>query len=39
MVQCDAVWPDQTPVVTAPRTILKQQLAAAADQEYARSGW
>ena len=34
MVQCDAVWPDQTPVAQSPRTILKQQLAAAADREY-----
>jgi glutamine synthetase len=34
MVQCDAVWPDQTPVAQAPRTILKQQLAAAADRDY-----
>jgi glutamine synthetase len=35
MVQCDAVWPDQTPVVQSPRTILKQQLAAAAGRGYA----
>jgi glutamine synthetase len=34
MVQCDAVWPDQTPVAQSPRTILKHQLAAAADREY-----
>ena len=34
MVQCDAVWPDQTPVMQSPRTILKQQLAAAADRGY-----
>ena len=34
MVQCDAVWPDQTPVVQSPRTILKQQLAAAASRDY-----
>ena len=34
MVQCDAVWPDQTPVVQSPRTILKQQLEAAANREY-----
>jgi glutamine synthetase len=34
MVQCDAVWPDQTPVVQSPRTILKRQLAAAADRNY-----
>ncbi|HEX5906102.1 MAG TPA: glutamine synthetase family protein, partial [Propionibacteriaceae bacterium] len=35
MVQCDAVWPDQTPVAHSPRTILKQQLAAAANRNYA----
>jgi glutamine synthetase len=34
MVQCDAVWPDQTPVAQSPRSILKQQLAAAADRDY-----
>ena len=34
MVQCDAVWPDQTPVAHSPRTILKQQLAAAANRNY-----
>jgi glutamine synthetase len=34
MVQCDAVWPDETPVVQSPRTILKQQLAAVTDREY-----
>jgi glutamine synthetase len=34
MVQCDAVWPDQTPVVQSPRTILKQQLEAAGNREY-----
>jgi glutamine synthetase len=34
MVQCDAVWPDRTPVMQSPRTILKQQLAAAADRGY-----
>jgi glutamine synthetase len=34
MVQCDAVWPDETPVAHSPRTILKQQLAAAADRGY-----
>jgi glutamine synthetase len=34
MVQCDAVWPDQTPVVQSPRTILKQQLAAAGSRDY-----
>ena len=35
MVQCDAVWPDQTPVVQSPRAILKQQLSIAADRGYA----
>jgi glutamine synthetase len=35
MVQCDAVWPDQTSVVQSPRTILKQQLAAVARRDYA----
>jgi glutamine synthetase len=34
MVQCDAVWPEQDPVVQSPRTILKQQLAAAASRGY-----
>jgi len=34
IVQCDAVWPDQTPVAQSPRTILKQQLAAAASRDY-----
>jgi glutamine synthetase len=34
MVQCDAIWPDQTPCAQSPRTILKQQLAAAADRGY-----
>ena len=34
MVQCDAVWPDQAPVVQSPRTILKQQLEAAARRDY-----
>jgi glutamine synthetase len=34
MVQCDAVWPDQTPVVQSPRTILKQQLEAGANRDY-----
>ena len=38
MVQCDAVWPDQTPVVQSPRTILKQQLEAAARSGLRRSG-
>jgi glutamine synthetase len=35
MVQCDAAWPDQTPVVESPRAILRQQLSAAADRGYA----
>jgi glutamine synthetase len=34
MVQCDAAWPDQTPVAQSPRTILKQQLEAAANRDY-----
>jgi glutamine synthetase len=29
MVQCDLVWPDHTPVLQSPRTILKQQMARA----------
>jgi glutamine synthetase len=35
MVQCDAVWPDQTPIAQSPRTILKQQLAAVGRRDYA----
>jgi glutamine synthetase len=34
MVQCDLVWLDQRPVEQSPRTILKKQLAAAADSGY-----
>jgi glutamine synthetase len=34
LVQCDAVWPDQTPAVQSPRTILKQQLEAVAKRDY-----
>jgi glutamine synthetase len=34
MVQCDAVWPDKTPVVQSPRTILKEQLTDAASRDY-----
>jgi glutamine synthetase len=34
MVQCDAVWSDQTPVVQSPRTILKEQLTDAASRDY-----
>jgi glutamine synthetase len=33
-VQCDVVWPDQTPLAHSPRAILKQQLAAAASRGY-----
>ena len=40
MIQCDLVWPPQpgaehAPVVQSPRTILKQQLARAADLGFA----
>ncbi len=35
MVQCDVAWSDQTPVDQSPRTILKEQLAAAASRDYA----
>jgi glutamine synthetase len=35
MVQCDLRWPDETAVVQAPRTILNQQLRAAASRGYA----
>src|SRR3954451_11088709 len=31
MVQCDLIWPDHAPVVQSPRTILKQQMARAAE--------
>lgn len=34
MVQCDLVWPDHTPVVESPRTILKTQLDRARER-----GW
>jgi glutamine synthetase len=34
MVQCDAVWPDQTPAIQSPRTILKQQLESAVKRDY-----
>jgi glutamine synthetase len=34
MVQCDLVWLDHTPVEQSPRTILKAQLAKAADAGY-----
>jgi glutamine synthetase len=35
MVQCDAVWPDQTPIAQSPRTILNQQLAAVSRRDCA----
>ncbi|MDP2774754.1 MAG: glutamine synthetase, partial [Nocardioides sp.] len=35
MVQCDLMWPDHTPVVQSPRTILQHQLDRAADQGWA----
>ena len=34
MIQCDLVWLDHTPVVQSPRTILKSQLAKAADAGF-----
>ncbi|HET6165531.1 MAG TPA: glutamine synthetase family protein [Marmoricola sp.] len=34
MVQCDLVWPDHSPVVQSPRTILKRQLERAAAMGY-----
>ncbi|WP_193611577.1 glutamine synthetase family protein [Nocardioides lijunqiniae] len=34
MVQCDLVWPDHSPVVQSPRTILAKQLDRCAEQ-----GW
>ena len=34
MVQCDLVWLDHKPVVQSPRTILKDQLARAADAGF-----
>jgi glutamine synthetase len=34
MVQCDLVWPDHSPVVQSPRTILQRQLERAAEH-----GW
>jgi len=34
MVQCDLVWLDHTPVPQSPRTLLKTQLAAAAERGY-----
>src|SRR4051794_38679019 len=34
MVQCDLVWPDQTPVLQSPRSILQRQLDRVAER-----GW
>ncbi len=34
MIQCDLVWLDHKPVVQSPRTILKAQLAKAADAGF-----
>ena len=34
MIQCDLVWLDHRPVVQSPRTILKAQLAKAADAGF-----
>ena len=34
MIQCDLVWLDHKPVVQSPRTILKDQLAKAADAGF-----
>lgn len=34
MIQCDLVWLDHTPVVQSPRTILKTQLARAAEAGF-----
>jgi len=31
MVQCDLIWPDHRPVLQSPRTVLKQQIARAAE--------
>jgi len=35
MVQCDLVWPDHSPVVQSPRTVLKHQLDRLADRGWA----
>ncbi|WP_182523440.1 glutamine synthetase family protein [Nocardioides dongkuii] len=35
MVQCDLVWPDHTPVVQSPRTILQRQLDRCAEHGWA----
>jgi len=34
MIQCDLVWLDDSPVVQSPRTILRSQLAKAADAGF-----
>src|SRR5687768_15899270 len=34
MVQCDLVWPDHSPVVQSPRSVLKRQLDRVAER-----GW
>jgi glutamine synthetase len=34
MVQCDLVWLDHAPVLQSPRTLLKAQLAAAAERGF-----
>ncbi|MET1039311.1 MAG: glutamine synthetase family protein [Aeromicrobium sp.] len=34
MIQCDLVWLDHTPVVQSPRTILKAQVARAAEAGF-----
>ncbi|MCW2770663.1 MAG: L-glutamine synthetase [Aeromicrobium sp.] len=34
MIQCDLVWLDHTPVVQSPRTILKAQVAKAAEAGF-----
>ncbi len=34
MVQCDLTWPDHSPVVQSPRTVLARQVERAADLGY-----
>jgi len=34
MVQCDLVWPDHSPVVASPRSILRKQLDRAAEMGF-----
>ena len=34
MVQCDLIWPDHSPVLQSPRTILQKQL-----DRVAEHGW